>query len=599
MKVKLLAIVLVMVMVVTFLTGCDIITKNEERDFSQVVAKVNYNGLSAVVTKAELYESYNSYGYYYTTYYGYTIAETVDLLVESLANRQLLLMYAKSEMANKKGVSINSDIVTLLTDAEADAAVKDTNKTMQSWYDNIIKELQAEFDAANPPKEDDKEDDKEEDKKDELVPRPVRPKDAEPEFDANAPVTEKTKKFFDEGYDHGDSKFMIKALAQLKKEIADSYRSYDYYLARQHETQLLQSWQRTLSEGYVPSDELVAAEYNDYITKNKETFASDKNASYPTSITDNIGGTVYHPVKGYGYVYNILLKFSDKQTADLKAMKDSGTISAENLKKYRAELAKQIKVNVSNPKYDPEYKCEECEAAKKDDKVVCTKPECPAKPFIRKDVPASTILDEIFTSFNNIKTGVGDFANLTEFQKITAMREEAIKWVYAVNDDGGMYKAETSNGLAGGGNGYLINPEGEKSTYVEEFTKLGRDMIKLGLGTFSTDGTVDGMYCVTDFGIHIMYVSYIPYDEKSLGEDSKPLTVTDNIIPLDYVISYGIYGSKVTSDTTLREQITQKLTKAYKNDKYTEVSQKVAAENKGGVEVKKKMIKKIVKEIEG
>ncbi|MEG1613604.1 MAG: hypothetical protein RR357_05505, partial [Clostridia bacterium] len=158
MKVKLLAIVLVMVMVVTFLTGCDIITKNEERDFSQVVAKVNYNGLSAVVTKAELYESYNSYGYYYTTYYGYTIAETVDLLVESLANRQLLLMYAKSEMANKKGVSINSDIVTLLTDAEADAAVKDTNKTMQSWYDNIIKELQAEFDAANPPKEDDKED---------------------------------------------------------------------------------------------------------------------------------------------------------------------------------------------------------------------------------------------------------------------------------------------------------------------------------------------------------------------------------------------------------------------------------------------------------
>lgn len=59
-----------------------------------------------------------------------------------------------------------------------------------------------------------------------------------------------------------------------------------------------------------------------------------------------------------------------------------------------------------------------------------------------------------------------------------ATLEVATEWLYRVNDDPGMFATDTYNGVTGKGNGYLITPEGEKSTYVDEFTALGRALVK-------------------------------------------------------------------------------------------------------------------------
>lgn len=605
MKGKFIAIFLIIAFALSMCVGCDVITKNDERDSKQVMVEVNYGGLSSAVTKADIIEAYNSYGYYYTMYYGYTVTETVDLLVESLSNRQLLLLYVRCELAKAKGLSSDTDIVNLLTPAEIDNAIKETNTTMQSWYDTIVEELEKEAATEDDEVTDDEDKEEDEEKEDVLEPRPVRPADAEAKFDPNATVETFTKKFFDEGYDYGhkDSEFITKALADLKSDLEKNYRNYDYYLNKNYESAVLSNWQRTLSNGFTVSDALLEAEYNSYIKKNQEAFAADNNSSYSTAITSSLTSTLYHPVKGYGYVYNILLKFSDEQTAALKQLTASGNVSDENVKAYRALLAQEIKVNVSNLAYDPDYKdCEECAAHAEDSKnPVCEDPKCPAKPYERENVPVATILDEIFTSFEAISNDV----TLNDFQKFTALREKATEWVYMVNDDSGMYDKESS-AISNSGNGYLITPDGEKSDYVTEFTDLGRDLIKKGLGTYTTADATDsredkikGMYCVTDYGIHIMFVSYIPYDEKAIDKEGNPLTVENGILPLDYVVSYGRYGSEVTLDKSFRDIFVDALKTANENDVYTIASQAFIKNNKdSSIKLKEKKIEKIVKLIE-
>ena len=57
---KFLAVILVTIIAITVFAGCDVITKNEERDYNQSLATVKYAGLTSTVTKGEFNESFNS-----------------------------------------------------------------------------------------------------------------------------------------------------------------------------------------------------------------------------------------------------------------------------------------------------------------------------------------------------------------------------------------------------------------------------------------------------------------------------------------------------------------------------------------------------------
>lgn len=107
-----------------------------------------------------------------------------------------------------------------------------------------------------------------------------------------------------------------------------------------------------------------------------------------------------------------------------------------------------------------------------------------------------------------------------------------------VNDDSGMYNTSSNNAITGNDNGYLIAPKGKDSSFVAEFTTLGRALIngesdiegvaydELKNKGYDINGKGLGAYgwCVTDYGIHFMFVSYIPYDTTVSG-------VADDLIP--------------------------------------------------------------------
>lgn len=555
-KKKILAFILVTILAITVFAGCDVITKNEERDYNQVLATVNYAGLTSTVTKGEFKESFNSLAYYYVYYYGYSVDEAADTILTSLSQRKLLILYVRDKIAKEKGVANTTPVSELLTDVEKNEAVKSANESMAKWYKQVFEDLWKE--RSNAQKDTATEDEKEEDKIDEtnkITARPTRPakKDAEVDYTKPLDPAKKEIKFFEKPYKdlytakewdelnkvEGKADYIPKALNELKKQLADNYKSYEYYLDAAYETQLIAKYKRKFDTEFTPTDDVIKAEYEKYISLNKEKFSVDTETNYKNAITSSLNSTVYHPKseQGYGYVFNILFKFSDEQSTALKNFK-AGQTDEALVKAFRDALAKGIKVRKSNLDYDPEAVCEDCKKAQKDNKDInkyCTKDTCNARPF-EVDGDGNIKEYDVLEVIDELKTELKD-------KSFEEQREIATKYVYMFNDDNGMFNTNSKNAITGNGNGYLITPEGKESSYVEEFTKLGRDLVKNGLGSYD--------YCITDYGIHFMFVSYIPYDATKVEKENE--------IPLGYTVYYGRYDDENDKNQTLEDVIVQDL----------------------------------------
>lgn len=598
---KFLAVILVTIIAITVFAGCDVITKNEERDYNQSLATVKYAGLTSTVTKGEFKESFNSLAYYYVYYYKYTVDEAATSILDSLAQRKLLILYVRDEIAKKQGVANTTTVADLLNAVEKNEAVKSANESMAKWYKQVFEELWKEANSSTDDKTDDKKDDDKVDKTDKIAARPTRPDKAKAEVDYNAELKPEDAeiKFFEKAKKdlftakeweelnkvEGKIDYVDKALNELKKQLADNYKSYDYYLNSAYETQLIAKYKRELGKDFNPDDAAIKSEYDRYVSLNKEKFSIETKANYKTAISSSLTNTVYHPTSehGYGYVFNILFKFSDEQSTELKNF-TAGQPDKELVKAFRDKLAKGIKVRKSNLNYDPEAVCDDCKAVQtesKDPNKYCTKKECNARPYEVyeeghekageiKEFDVQDVLRDIKTEIENADT----------FDK---KREVAAKYVYMVNDDTGMYNTSSNNAITGNGNGYLISPHEDDKTYVEEFSKKGRELVKNGLGSYG--------WCVTDYGIHFMFVSYIPYDTTVSG-------VKDDLIPLDYTVYYGREDDENDKNKTLRDVIVADLKSKNTEARYQIAAQNAIAANKdNSISRNKKVWEKTVKEL--
>lgn len=598
---KFLAVILVTIIAITVFAGCDVITKNEERDYNQSLATVKYAGLTSTVTKGEFNESFNSLAYYYVYYYGYTVDEAADAILDSLAQRKLLILYVRDEIAKEKGVANTTPVSELLSDVEKNEAVKSANESMAKWYKQVFEELWKEANSTDDTTDDTKDDDKV-DETDKIAARPTRPDKAKAEINYDAELTGDAEiKFFEKAKKdlftakeweelnkvEGKVDYVDKALNELKKQLADNYKSYDYYLNSAYETQLISKYKRKLSEKFNPDKDAIQAEYDRYVSLNKEKFSIETEANYKNAISSSLTNTVYHPTSehGYGYVFNILFKFSDEQSTELKNF-TAGQPDKTIVEKYRAQLAKKIEVMKSNPDYDPDEVCEECEKAQKDNKdpnKYCTKtktetePECKAHPY-EVDGEGNIKKYKVMDVINELT------AKLDAATSFEAKREIAAQYVYMVNDDNGMYNTSSNNAITGNGNGYLISPHEDDKTYVEEFSKKGRELVNNGLGSYG--------WCVTDYGIHFMFVSYIPYDATVSG-------VKDDLIPLDgYIVYYGRKDDDNDKIKTLRDVIVQDLKSKNTEARYQIAAQNAIAANKdNSISRNKKVWEKTVKEL--
>ena len=592
---KFLAVILVTIIAITVFAGCDVITKNEERDYNQSLATVKYAGLTSTVTKGEFNESFNSLAYYYVYYYGYTVDEAATSILDSLAQRKLLILYVRDEIAKLNSKPNTVNVSELLTEVEKNEAVKSANESMAKWYKQVFEELWKEANSTDDTTDDTKDDDKV-DETDKIAARPTRPAKKEAEVDYNKPLdpAKAEIKFFEKPYKdlytekewdelnkvEGKADYIPKALNELKKQLADNYKSYDYYLNSAYETQLISKYKRELGEKFDPDKDAIKNEYYKYVSLNKEKFSIETKANYKAAISSSLTNTVYHPSTehGYGYVFNILFKFSDEQSTELKNF-TAGQPDKTIVEKYRAQLANKIEVMKSNPDYDPDEVCEECEKAQKESKdpnKYCTKEKCNARPY------------EVDSEGNIKKYNVMDVINeltakLDAATSFEAKREIAAQYVYMVNDDTGMYNTSSNNAITAGGNGYLISPHETDKTYVEEFSKKGRELVNNGLGSYG--------WCVTDYGIHFMFVSYIPYDTTVSG-------VADDLIPLDYIVYYGRSDDENDKNKTLSDVIVADLKSKNTEARYQIAAQNAIAANKdNSISRNKKVWEKTVKEL--
>ena len=98
-KVAIVTIMIVMVMGISSLFGCSLVTTNNARDLSQVVAtvQINENAPKDVIYKRDLITAYmNNY-----QYQGAELTQdTLDGILSSLINNRVLIQFALDEMDN-------------------------------------------------------------------------------------------------------------------------------------------------------------------------------------------------------------------------------------------------------------------------------------------------------------------------------------------------------------------------------------------------------------------------------------------------------------------------------------------------------------------
>lgn len=729
MKKKFVAILLVVLVLATVFAGCDIITKNDERVSQKVLATVSFGGHTDTVTRGDVLSSFNSYGYYYVYYYGYTYEETFELLTKSLAQRKLLVLYAKYYL-NGKDNGFGNDVASvekLLHPQEVAHAIDATNDSFEESLKSIIEDLESESKANDGTTTDDgnvkvistaesteykvgdvidindfqieiTNDDGETETKEitsemvkelpstqttgkkklvvtydgkdysieitvkSLDPRSLRPTEGEADWTYDevlgAGAVTMPLKWTDKDFvsEHKDSEYFEKAVAKLNKNLEANYTDYEKFYVEQLESMILSHFQRQLlADNY--TSEQIAAELSKKAAMEVETDKESykKLASqYATDLGNDVTGIAVHPTEGYGYVYNILLKFSDEQSAELKKYAEGGAYFSDEevYKKVREMFANEITVNVSNLKYTKELDCDKHTCGDEDcigdcDKhAECTDVNCTDRAYVAKDVPVQTVLSWIKSDLE----AAASIENAYERQMATL--EVAIEWLYRVNDDGGMFATDTYNGVTGKGNGYLITPEGEKSNYVAEFTALSRALVKKGLGSYdvgSTENYADYgfsaapaenvWYCITDYGIHIMVVSFIPHDFAAFGLDGESIFSDEEQFktgetPMDYIVKFGTlnmadnYGtfsvnaetgevsytgltkesfykdgkllaSEVNKSQTYGEKLAETNKSGLTSDLYSRISAEVFEQNTDGVKLDDKKLKKLAKEIEG
>lgn len=490
MKKKLLAMILIVAVVATLLTGCTLFPVDEERDYHQVVATVDYKDMSKDVLKGDLLNYYVQYGGTYIYYYGWTEAETLEYLCTSLARQNLLLLYAKEYLATQADPDItDAEIAAMkaedfLTVDERRYCIEQTNKSFEESWRSLITELEEEQ-AANEGTTDEEEPEEDE-TTEELEARPVRPEEEESDEYVDEGMTDAAqlpKGFMDTVQSEIDAetdatarKNMSTALKELQDNLASGFKDYAYYLNSQYETRILDKYSEALGDALPEiTDEELNARYNRLVSLDISKYTDEEAYASALESTSDI---YYHTTQGYSQVRSILLKFTDEQTDALKTITNMVGDNKDAVEAYRAILALGedvagkmpsqfasladlgIKVNVSNPDYDEE-----------EDEL--------ADAYTDKGVDYKVILyamaDYIAAKVDAAAAAAGVSGNDLELVKQYAANEAITDWIYLVNDDTGMFDSES----------YVLSPSGSASSYVEEYTVLGRALAKQGIGSYA------------------------------------------------------------------------------------------------------------------
>ena len=127
-----------MMLCMSLLAGCSLVERDYSKYYSQTIAIITHKetGKSIELTKREVVEGYQSYGYMYEQSYGYTRKQALQLTLSMLENRKITLL----ESENKFNVSENGK--NGLTAEEQtylyDQVVDSLKSNLDVYYNDII-----------------------------------------------------------------------------------------------------------------------------------------------------------------------------------------------------------------------------------------------------------------------------------------------------------------------------------------------------------------------------------------------------------------------------------------------------------------------------
>lgn len=599
MRKKLIAIILTTVMCFGLLTGCSLFTYNNERDYLQVVATVGsavitgdeekkYTAEEKKIYKYELVDSLNNIGSTLINSYGYTAAEAVDYCLGNLISRELVLREAKAQiefgnirwtMVEENEVqeaiydAIDEQLATLRNDILDEhgrptitvdsSSYADPDAAKDTTYPTLTEEEKGEYDDLG---------------HDTLVERAVEKFEAIGEINKNntaevekaterlnsysdyrlrsllehLDLEEKAKPFAPSESscpgrrgDEDERSVSLEAMRRFMSNLRETV-SGDYRLSAAQRTKFTQELNKLdkeaaesdigsvypalgdteliaylvgdsvrdnkmidLLEEYITDDvnvtkEDVQAEYDSLLRSQKERY---KNASNFSS--DVKGGSVdpivYYPDGTFYYVKHILVPFSDEQTAALDAYKSGQTTgyvpSDEQIDEYKLKLGGGV---TGYEHVDGEN---------------------------GKLMTINEILAEVRREMANAGSNPANLARAFE------------RLIYRFNTDDGIFDNELGYAVT---TDYSANSGGEQydTTYMKEFSLAAKTLYDNGnVGDIIGD-TLDDLV-VTDYGVHILYLS-----KRVVGEETIGLN--------DYVVAGG------------RETVYDKLEAAVRNEKINE-----------------------------
>ncbi|MBQ8426317.1 MAG: hypothetical protein IJX16_00970 [Clostridia bacterium] len=574
-----ITIILAMIISVSSLSACKLITTDNERDMNQVVATVQINDEAPFdeIYKRDMIMAYLNYGYMYEQYYSYTRTQVFNMIIKNLIENRVYVQNAMEEFEGddeKFDITLNTekakwDLDRYLTADEITNAEYLSKKSINELIDSYEKSEDEEnkesltetvrtapTDAANAEKEE-----------------PTPTEQAEYQIDANS--TSERRKAYNK---------VIKLLENnelLGKNYNGDIKTSQYYLdtvINYKETKLLEKYEDCIRKDIfsnVDFDQIKDAYEVKYNKQSEWTNAEFVSALSSASAADPIlvsNGT------GYGYVYNLLLGASTEQTTAISNIDKK--ISIAEKAQQRKVILDEIKVKDLRSSWI--LSGYDFDGAKFTGDYTFTSPEnsLAFKGAVTKlkdateDDPAEYKIDNV-TEYNlndfialmenyvygKSMTAVAD-TNPSIYKKVNAT-EALDEYDERINEL--LFAFSTDEGSLNTYKGYAIKPipDGSNSEeYMQEFADAGRELLKMGDKSY--------IIAATDYGYHVMFYSEVFNDSYDYDNLLSYLETFDSSKDwaqefTDMMANYEDYADKdgylfLLTDSVISTEVTNTMT---------------------------------------
>ncbi len=335
------SLMLTLIMGLTFLGGCKLITTDSEKDMNQVVATVKISSdmeKADEIYKKDILMSYLNYGYTYEYSYGYSRENVIKMIMNNLVNNRVYVQYAMQEF-NQAG-KVEDNTISDVWSVDRYLTVEEKQDALYSTIKDMNNLITGYMEAEN----------KVQDSMPEAVRTvPTGASNAEKDVDKNAYI----QKGIDDGANNAERRKAYNKVINLLKSnqllgnYSNSLTETTYYqetLQSYKEQKILDKFEKGIKTevrkqvNFSDVEEIYQDRYQTQSNMTETEFAeklSSATASEPVLVNKN--GT-------YGYVYNLLIGATDVMTAKLKEKeenwkKDNPQPTVEQKEQFELEKA--------------------------------------------------------------------------------------------------------------------------------------------------------------------------------------------------------------------------------------------------------------------